>query len=267
MQRPVITLITDFGLTDEYVGALKGVILSRSSNIEIVDICHTIPPQDITAASRLLARSFHYFPPATVHLVIVDPGVGSKRSILAIAAGDQYFVGPDNGVLSPVLEHYSSAAVHRVTESELFLQPVSNTFHGRDIMAPVAAHLAVGLAIDRVGPKMDSNKCTRIERVSPVYNAGKLHGVITHIDSFGNLATNIGRSDIAQYRGGETIEIHIGDRIITTLSSAYADGPQGALLALFDSQGYLEIGVNMGNAAQALNITTGTDITITGVGN
>lgn len=267
MQRPVITLITDFGLTDEYVGVLKGVILSRNSNIEIVDISHTIPAQDIAAASRLLARSFPYFPPTTVHLVIVDPGVGSNRSILAIAAGGQYFIGPDNGVLSPVFKQYSSMAVHRIDKSDLFLQPVSSTFHGRDIMAPVAAHLAGGLAIDKVGLKLNVDECTRIERISPVHDGGKLHGVIIHVDRFGNLATNIARSDVDRYADGENVEIHIGDTIITTLSNSYADGHQGAPLALFDSQGYLEIGVNMGNAAQVLKITVGTAVTITGAGN
>lgn len=266
MQRPVITLITDFGLTDEYVGAVKGVILSQNSNIQIVDICHTVPPQDIATAARLLARSFHYFPPATVHLVVVDPGVGSKRSILAIRGGDQYFVGPDNGIFTPIFEHYSSLSVHRVNQPELFLQPLSNTFHGRDIMAPVAAQLASGLTLGRVGPKINSMKCARIASLAPMHTDGKLHGVITHIDSFGNLATNIARSDIDQLKVGDKISIRIGDTVIATLSNSYADGAHGTPLALFDSQGYLEIGVYMGDAAQTLKVATGAAITVSAAG-
>jgi S-adenosylmethionine hydrolase len=264
MQRPIITLISDFGLADEYVGVLKGVILSRNSNIQTVDICHTVPPQDIAAAARLLERSFRYFPPATVHLVIVDPGVGSSRSILAIDDGNQYFVGPDNGVFTPVLEQCTSLTVYRVTRPEHFLQPLSNTFHGRDIMAPVAAHLASGLAIDRLGPEMDSMECTRIARLSPVHIGGTVRGVVAHIDRFGNLATNIGKSDIAQLKVGDRVCLRIGDTLIAHLSNSYADGDEGAILALFDSQGYLEIGVNMGNAAQTLDVAIGAAVTVRG---
>ncbi|MFW2368284.1 MAG: SAM hydrolase/SAM-dependent halogenase family protein [Desulforhopalus sp.] len=260
MQRPVITLITDFGQADEYVGVVKGVILSHNSHIQTVDISHRIPPQDIVAAAHLLARSFPYFPPATVHLVIVDPGVGSTRPLLAITAGDQYFIGPDNGVFTPIFDHYSSLSVYRVEEADLFLHPVSNTFHGRDIMAPVAARLASGFAIEKVGTEIDSKECTRTANIAPVYSEEKLYGQVTHVDSFGNLTTNISRADIKRFGGGEKISVHIGNTAIASISDSYAHGTRGTVVALIDSQGFLEIAVNMGSGAQSLGVSTGTPV-------
>lgn len=262
MQRPVITLISDFGLADEYVGVLKGVILSHNSNIQTIDISHTIPPQDIAAAARLLARSFLFFPPATVHLVIVDPEVGSTRSILAITAGDQYFIGPDNGVFTPVFDHYSSLSIYRIDQADLFRQPVSNTFHGRDIMAPVAARLASGFAIEKVGPEVESEKCSRIATILPVYSKGKLQGLVTHVDSFGNLTTNISKADIARFGGGEKITVRIGNTVIAAISTSYAHGTRGAAIALFDSQDFLEIAINKGSGAQSLGVSIGTAVTL-----
>jgi S-adenosylmethionine hydrolase len=261
--HPIMTLITDFGLTDEYVGVLKGVILSYNADIRIIDISHLVPPQDIRTASHLLARSYGFFPPGTVHLVIVDPGVGSDRPILAIDADSHYFVGPDNGTFTPIFNTANSLSVHRITESNLFLTKVSNTFHGRDIMAPVAAQLVTGLAIDRVGPHVAPEDCllSNPEKCSVI--DGVLHGEITHVDGFGNLCTNISRNEVEIFSGGKKITIQVGGKAelsVDTFCSSYAGQTKGALLALFDSHGFLEIAENMGNASQRLRSSTGSRV-------
>ena len=252
---PLISLITDFGLEDEYAGALKGVILNHSINIHTVDISHAVPPQDIKAAARLLDRSYRYFPPGTVHLVIVDPGVGSNRQILAIAADSYYFVGPDNGVFTPILEAAESLSVYRVTNPDLFTASVSDTFHGRDVMAPVAAKLATGLAIDRVGPPIDHRQCVIVGPPACELVDGVLQGQIVNIDKFGNLCTNISREDVDKFGSGKEISIRVGNITIDTLCSCYSGQPKGALLALYDSNGCLEIAENSGNASKRLGVS------------
>lgn len=261
--HPIVTLITDFGLTDEYVGVLKGIILGYNSAIRIVDISHLVPPQNIRTASHLLARSYSFFPPGTVHLVIVDPGVGSDRSVLAIHSESHYFVGPDNGTFTPILNTANSLSVHMITESNLFLNTVSNTFHGRDIMAPVAAQLATGLAINRVGPHIAPEDCLLSGPGSCSVIDGVLHGEITHVDGFGNLCTNISRNEVEKFSGGKKITIQIGGNAelpVDTFCSSYAGQTKGALLALFDSHGFLEIAENMGNASQRLRSSTGSRV-------
>ncbi|MGW8194463.1 MAG: SAM hydrolase/SAM-dependent halogenase family protein [Desulforhopalus sp.] len=262
MARPIITLTTDFGLDDEYVGVMKGVILRHCPDIRMVDICHNVPPQDILTASHLLFRSFPYFPPSTVHLVVVDPGVGSKRAILAMSAGEHLFVGPDNGVFTPILAQYRPLSVHRVSQSALFLHPVSDTFHGRDIMAPVAAHLATGLTIDRVGPAVTTEDCVVAPIPSPEHAEGELQGIVTHIDRFGNLATNITRRAVENFAAGGAVAIRIGNTVIRDFSASYAGLQPGTCMALFDSQNCLEIAVNQDSAARTLNIAAGAKVVI-----
>ncbi len=257
---PLVTLITDFGLCDEYVGVLKGVLLSHNTDIRIVDISHSVPAQDIPTASYLLARSYVFFPPGTVHLVVVDPGVGSERPLLAIHSKAQYFVAPDNGVLTPIINGSESISIHRITESDLFLPRISNTFHGRDIMAPVVAQLATGLAIDRVGPQVSPEDCLLRGPGSCSVIDGVLYGEITHVDRFGNLCTNISRDEVNRFCGGKSITIQIDGSLkssVTTLCSSYASQPKGELLALFDSNDFLEISENMGNASRRLQVSTG----------
>ncbi len=257
---PLVTLITDFGLTDEYVGAVKGVILCHNPAIRIVDISHLVPPQDITSASHLLARSYSYFPPGSVHLVIVDPGVGSDRPLLAIDADTFFFVGPDNGIFTPILKQVRPPAVHRITESDLFLPRVSTTFHGRDIMAPVAAQLATGLPIARVGPAVLPDDCLLNGPGSCAVIDDVLHGEITHVDRFGNLCTNISRSEVEGFDGGQKLSVEIGEdaqRLDVPLASAYVGQKKNTLLALYDSHDFLEIAVSRGNAAQRLQAAPG----------
>lgn len=259
-KNPIITLITDFGLKDEYVGVIKGVILTTAPNARIVDITHLIPPQNVQAASHLLARASGYFPPGTVHLVIVDPGVGTSRSILAIAADSQYFIGPDNGILTPVLLGATSLAVHRVTAADLFLASVGATFHGRDIMAPIAAKLAAGLDIDKVGPRIAVQDCVHSLQGTLTRIGDMLQGEIVHVDTFGNLCSNISRQAVENFAGPMAIVVRAAENILIPLCHSYGDRARGDLLALYDSHDYLEIAVNQGNAARRLNLTVGARI-------
>jgi S-adenosyl-L-methionine hydrolase (adenosine-forming) len=257
---PIVTLITDFGLTDEYVGVVKGVMLCHNPALRIVDISHLIPPQNISRASHLLNRSYRFFPPGSVHLVIVDPGVGSNRPLLAIHAEAYFFVGPDNGIFTAILNGVRPPIVHRITESDLFLPRVSATFHGRDIMAPVAAQLATGLPITRVGPPILPKNCLlNVPGSSAVIN-DVLHGEITHVDRFGNLCTNISRSEVEKFAEGKKLSFRIGEEaeiLDMPLASSYVGQEKNGLVALYDSHDFLEIAVNRGNAAQRLQAATG----------
>lgn len=257
---PIVTLITDFGLGDEYVGVVKGVILTFAPNARIVDISHLIPPQSIQTAAHLLARSCTYFPPGTVHLVIVDPGVGSSRSILAVAAGSQYFVGPDNGVFTPIFLRAAPLVVHRVTAADLFLNKVGTTFHGRDIMAPIAARLAAGQGIARVGPRVAVHDCVHALPETSTRIGDMLRGEIVHVDNFGNLCTNISRQAVENFGSGREIVIRVKENVLIPFCHVYADQTKGRLLALFDSHDYLEIAVNQGNAAHELGLAVGASI-------
>jgi len=265
VENPIVTLITDFGLTDEYVGVLKGVILSCNANIRLVDICHLVPPQDRTTATHLLTRSYSFFPCGSVHLVVVDPGVGTDRPILALQADGHFFVGPDNGIFTPILKNAHSLAVYRVTASELFLARMSSTFHGRDIMAPVAAQLANGLPIDRVGPRIAPEDC-RLEGPHPCSEiGGVLQGEITHIDRFGNLCTNIYREDVQRFAHGKAIVVQMVEDdqlIIDSVCASYAEQTYKKIVALFDSHGYLEIAENMGSAAKRLKSAIGSTVSV-----
>jgi hypothetical protein len=248
------------------VGVLKGVLLSYNPEIQIIDISHLIPPQNIQAASHLLTRSYRYFPPDTVHLVIVDPGVGSDRPILAIKKNSHYFVGPDNGIFTPIIKSAGFLSLYRVTESRLFLEKVSNSFHGRDIMAPVAARLASGLAIENVGPRINVEDCFLTDSASCSIIDDVLHGEVTHVDTFGNLCTNISRNDVERFSRGRKVIINIGaplEETVETFCSSYAGQAENALVALYDSHDFLEIAENMGSASKRLKLFAGSKISLT----
>ncbi|OGR15865.1 MAG: hypothetical protein A2X81_13920 [Desulfobacterales bacterium GWB2_56_26] len=260
---PILTLLTDFGLNDEYVGVVKGVILTYAPDAHIVDITHLVPPQNVRAASHQLARAYPYFPPGTVHLVVVDPGVGTSRAILAVAADGQYFVGPDNGVFTPVFLRATSLTVHQVTASHLFLSKVGTTFHGRDIMAPVAARLAAGLDLNTVGPAMPVQDCIHAHYGKTIRKGGMLLGEILHVDRFGNLCTNISRQEVESFAAGREVVVKVGEKIVIPLRHSYAKQAIGKLLALYDSHDHLEIAVNRGNAALELNMVVGATVAVT----
>lgn len=260
--RPIVTLITDFGLQDEYVGVLKGVILGHTPEALIVDISHLIPPQSISAASHLLTRSYRYFPAHTVHLVIVDPSVGSDRPILAIAADSQYFVGPDNGVFTPIFTNASGLTIHRVDISCFLKKGVSSTFHGRDIMAPVAGKLACGLDLSSIGTRIAPEQCLRLEEAACTRLDNIIQGEVIHADIFGNLCTNIRRQDIEIFAADHEITIQVTKGLIVPLDKTYASQSNGMVLALYDSHDYLEIAINRGNAAQQLRLAVGAKIVV-----
>ena len=261
--RPIITLTTDFGLDDEYVGAVKGVLLSFLPDVQLVDITHTIAPQDIQKAAMIVNRACRFFPEATVHLAVVDPDVGSARPILAIKTSQGFFVGPDNGIFTSILQSESTIKIHRITNSSLFLSPVSRTFHGRDIMAPIAARLAAGMDISNVGPPVATNSCHMLPVSSPQITAHHLTGAIICQDRFGNLRTNISEQTIKAFAGTRGITVRIGSKKIAGICSTYAEACTGELIAVMDSFGSMEISVACGNAADELHAAVGDKVCIT----
>lgn len=257
----MITLTTDFGLADEYVGVMKGVILSRAPETRIVDISHGIPAHDIHRAAGILRAAYAYFPKGTIHVVVVDPGVGGTRKIILVRAAGHLFLAPDNGVLSPFLTNDSFEAAHAVECEEFFLKPTSNTFHGRDIMAPVAAHLATGLAASKVGTSLKRQSLVQLAAPATTLDAGgqTINGAVTGVDHFGNLLTNIHYDDFLKFTpyniDGDwqaTVKITIKDQTLTGLKKSYAEVAAGELLILFGSRGFLEIAANRDSAARRL---------------
>jgi S-adenosyl-L-methionine hydrolase (adenosine-forming) len=247
----IITLTTDFGITDAYVGAMKGVILSIAPGVRIVDITHAVDAQDRMAAAWILDDVLPYFPIHTVHVVVVDPGVGTSRRIVCADFAGRRVICPDNGILSVVLARKAPEAIFAVENAALFCRQVSRTFHGRDIFAPVAAHLARGRSIRDVGPAVDVQDLERLPMTAPVAaDADTLTGEVVYRDRFGNLVTNIHETRIRRHFETTEMWIHAGPWTIDGLAESYADVSDGAPLALIGSRGYLEIAVNAGNAAE-----------------
>ena len=262
----VITLLTDFGTDAEYVGLMKGVILSVSPYAAIVDITHQIDSQDIEQAAFTIFSSYGYFPDGTVHLIVVDPGVGSERALLAMEMKQQYFIAPDNGVLTLLFDEGSISSLVRITNSDYFLASVSRTFHGRDIIAPVGAHLSGGIPLKKLGPKIGLQEAVRIDNLHAYFaEDGELIGKIVFVDKFGNLITNIGIDKLNEvYQAGQEkgIQIKIGPHIITGLAETYGNVTPMNPLALIGSRGFLEIAVNKGNAALSLNAEKGDSVRV-----
>jgi S-adenosylmethionine hydrolase len=247
-------LLTDFGTADGYVAAMRGVIAARSPQTVVEDASHDIPFGDAVAASFALARYWKLYPPGTVHVVVVDPGVGSSRRAIAVLADERLAVGPDNGVLEPMLQQ--GARIHAIERDSLFLQPVSQTFHGRDLFAPVAAYLATGGLLEQLGPRVDDPVRITIEPASRDGDA--YHGRVVHVDRFGNLITNIRAGP--DVLGGE-VEVE-GKGIVGRVRRTYADAGPGEVLALTGSAGLIEISVRDGSAAQRLLVMRDTRVTL-----
>jgi S-adenosyl-L-methionine hydrolase (adenosine-forming) len=256
----IISLITDFGIQDEYVGLMKAVILGIDPAAVLVDISHAIEPQDATQAAFMLECTFRYFPPGSIHVVVVDPGVGTDRAILYLESGGQFFLAPDNGVLSLVLDPDSSPHCRRVEASRVAGAAVSPTFHGRDLIAPAAGHLSRGLAPERLGPEISARQVVRLGdlKAEPAAD-GSLLGRVVHIDRFGNLITNIDASawKRAAARTARRQGVEINGHQITCIGRTYADAAVGQALALVGSRGYLEIAVNGGSAQSLTNACKG----------
>ena len=252
MSGPIITLTTDFGLSDHFAGTLKGVILGIEPRARLVDLSHAIAPYAITEAAFVISQAYRFFPAKTVHLIVVDPGVCTeRRPILAEAAG-QYFVAPDNGVLSLI---YASEKhkVRAITAERFFLRPVSRTFQGRDVFAPVAAHLAARVPPASFG-KLISDYA-RAEFGEPVHaGKGVWIGRILKVDRFGNLITNFAAAEFHKF------EIRLGRRKIRRGVSSYAEGRPGELFVIAGSSGYLEIAMNHGSAAKATGCAPGAEV-------
>lgn len=253
MSRPIITLTTDFGSNDSYVPAMKGVILAICPEVTLVDICHEVEPQAIGQAAYLLSTASPYFPPGTVHLVVVDPGVGTERWPIAVRTGRASYVAPDNGVLSLVLHREPAQMAVHLSEPRYHLPEVSATFHGRDIFAPAAAHLARGIDPAQMGPPFSPSRLITLRGpVSLPEHSGSWQGEIVHIDHFGNLVTNFqishSRSRLALTVGGQRIE---------PLHHTFADVDPGQMLVYRGSGGYLEVAVREGNAAAELGVRVG----------
>jgi S-adenosyl-L-methionine hydrolase (adenosine-forming) len=256
MTPRLITLLTDFGLEDEYVGVMKGVILSRFPAARLVDLSHRIPPQDLRRAAYLLESSRPFFPAGTLHVAVVDPGVGTSRRVILVEAEGQLFLAPDNGLLTLQIGGNFSAA-YEVSCRQLFLQPVSNTFHGRDIFAPVAAELAKGMAPAGVGRPLPREDLITFSFPQAVLDpaTSTIRGQVVSIDHFGNLLTNISCQvyrQLAPDPATGTTEVQVRDRIISGLATSYDGAPPGTLLAIFGSRNFLEIAVNRGNACREL---------------
>ena len=258
MPRPLITLLTDFGTEDHYVAAMKGVMLGICPAAQLIDISHEIAPYAITEAAYTLSQAWACFPQGTVHLVVVDPGVGSARRPIAVEAAGHRFVGPDNGVLTMLYEAVSGHEVREITAERFFRQPVSHTFHGRDIFAPVAAHLANGLATADLGqPIVDY---VRLPFAKPAGIAEKIwNGTILKIDRFGNLITNFD-SDGFAHIAEQPFELRIGWSVVSHVASNYAAMPPGELFVIAGSSGLLEISANQSSAAQMLHARAGDSI-------
>ncbi|MPY91295.1 MAG: hypothetical protein GEU99_25715 [Luteitalea sp.] len=247
MTRPIIALLTDFGLRDHYVGTMKAVAAGICPETLFIDITHEIPPHDVTAAARELATSFRFFPAVTVFLVVVDPGVGSARRGLAAQAGQYRFVAPDNGVLSGVFAELPPTRIVELTEHRYFLPSVSRTFEGRDRFAPAAAWLARGSSMDALGRTISDP--VMLDLPKAVVCEDEIAGAVVHIDRFGNLITNIDRRSLERLMDMGAIEIRLADRTVTRHVDTYADIGHDEICALMGSADTLEIAARSASAA------------------
>ena len=256
----IITLTTDFGTRDGFVGAMKGVILSVNPEALIVDITHEIEAQDVFSAAFALRNSCRSFPKGTIHLAVVDPGVGSTRRPILLQTENYFFVGPDNGLFSCIKEEGEMVRAIELTESKYFLTPLSDTFHGRDIFAPVAGYISLGIDPNEFGPELHDYR--KISLPSPSVSKGVIEGHIIHIDRFGNLITNIDTRNVDAFRTGENVRIDVGSIVLKNIARSYSDVEEDSLLAVVGSSGLLEIAVNRGNAQQKLGLKLGDPIRV-----
>jgi len=262
----IITLTTDFGLSDEYAGVMKGVILARAPAATIVDLCHAVPRQDIVKAALLIKSAYAFFPKGTIHLVVVDPGVGSERRLILLLADGHMFLAPDNGVLSQLLDTDTVTVAYEIQCKHYFLSPVSRTFHGRDILAPIAAHLAAGLDPAETGPLIHLGTLQRFAVAEPHIDAGqgKISGKIISRDHFGNLQTNIEEKSLKALRSktDRRIQVTIKERVISGIQDSYEAAAPGNLIAIINSRGFLEIAVNQGDAGAFLGAGPGDTVVL-----
>ncbi len=265
--QPIITVTTDFGLRDHYVACIKGVIAQIAPLVRTIDVTHEIEPQNIIGAAYVLFHAMPWFPPGTIHLVVVDPGVGTSRGIIAARYGQHTIIAPDNGIISFVHQAYKIEEARIVSNPQIALNHISRTFHGRDIMAPAAAHLASGGALSDLGPL--TNHVEVLKTVQPDRkSANRIEGQVIHIDRFGNLLSNISQRDLATITENPA-ELHVsidlpesGIRPIGRIFGTYADAEPGELLSLVGSGGFVEIATHLGNAREKLSAKIGSAIVV-----
>lgn len=260
MRNPIITLLTDFGLKDPYVASMKGVILSINPECTLVDITHQVSPYDIKEGAFILAQAYSTFPKGTIHLSVVDPGVGSPRKPILFVTKNYFFIGPDNGLFTFALKREKLKKVIALGKMEFFLPEVSPTFHGRDLFAPVAAHLSFGIAPESFGRVIKS--WNEISFPEPVLRQEKLIGEVVHIDTFGNLVCNIDYKNLLKFSKSRPFVIKIGKRTMRGLKKGYWEGRKDEPMALIGSGGFLEISVREGNAQRLLKAKKGDPIKI-----
>jgi S-adenosylmethionine hydrolase len=254
VSQRTITLLTDFGSRDAFVGIMKGVMLSINPSVTLVDLAHEVPPQDILAGALILRSAVAFFPPGTIHVAVIDPGVGSNRRALLVETPRAFFIGPDNGLLSLAVPADAVTRLIHLTNDEYFLALRSQTFHGRDVFAPVAAHLSCNVPPERFG-----NAISNMERLtlpSVEYRASGLIGGVLYIDHFGNAITNITEADVRLFPT-DTLLVSIGGMQIRGIQSSYAAVEAGAPVAIINSWGLMEIAVRNGSATQQLAIHLG----------
>jgi hypothetical protein len=261
LAQSIITLTTDYGTGDHLVGVMKGIILKVNPDVRIVDISHAVMPFDILDAALTIGQAYNHFPPKTIHVVVVDPGVGSQRRPILVTGDQHYYVAPDNGVLSMIYEREPKVTVRHITAEHYFLNPLSNTFHGRDVFAPVAAWLSKNWQTPSFGDEVTDY--VRFSMPKPKVAGSTIKGVVLKVDNFGNLITNLTPEDVPQVVAGANFKITAGSREIEKMSQNYSQGAPGEVLAVIGSSGFLEISVNKGNAAKSLGMQRGSEIILT----
>jgi S-adenosylmethionine hydrolase len=258
----IITFTTDFGLEDPFIGVMKGVVLDICPDARLIDLSHAIPPQDLLRAALTLEAAVPYFPDQSIHLAVVDPGVGTDRAAVAIDTGKFVLVGPDNGVFTLVLARYPRVDAVRLTEERFFRHPVSPTFHGRDIFAPVAAHIANGVPLSELGAPVED--LVRLDLPTARIEGDTLIGHVLTADRFGNLMTDVSVEILRQFGAPERyLRIRVGAEEIVGVSRTYGDATERTPVAYIGSSGRLEIGIRNGNAAQTLGAKRGARVTVT----
>jgi S-adenosyl-L-methionine hydrolase (adenosine-forming) len=260
-KRPVIALLTDFGTQDHFVGTMKGVIANINPEALVIDIAHDIPPYDLFQAAFLLKSAYPYFPSHTIHVVLVDPGVGTNRRVLVASTERGIFLAPDNGILSYMFAEEERIEIRNITADHYFLKPRAGTFDGRDVFAPIAAWMSKGVGVASLGETITDYK--KYDLPQPIsVGPGTFRCKVIYVDRFGNLITNLAKDkfkELLDASANRRFGFQLGEQTISKISNIYADGEKGELLAIFGSSGVLEFSVNRGSAAKTSGITVGKD--------
>ena len=256
----IVTFTTDFGPRDSYAGTMKGMVLSANPEARLVDITHEIPAHNIVNAAFTLARTCRYFPRGTIHVAVVDPGVGGQQKDIAILTDNYIFVGPDNGIFALVLSQEKPLEIRVIENAPFILSKISDTFHGRDVFAPCAGYLSAGRSFSEVGYTLGRIQQLEYPRIK--YEGNVLKGEVVSIDSFGNMITNIHRDSFRSFSGKQKVNIYFGGERFTEISDRYLDVPQGSPLVLFGSSGHMEISMNGRSAAAYFMAALGSPVII-----